>query len=124
MRITLEDAAKYWAHPSQRQDGGLPDWAAYYAQDGVCIMLHPMPGVGVFMAHIGVEPRAWGHVTQPCKALLAEAMADLGAERFVTWIDENNRAVVALCRRIGAELDGRLPLASPILMYGWAQKWV
>lgn len=97
----------------------MPDWAAYYAQDGVCIMLHPMPANRVFMAHIGVEPRAWGHVTAPCKALLAEAMADLGADRILMWFPENNRAVAALCRRIGAELDGRLPLASPFLMYGW-----
>lgn len=102
----------------------MPDWAAYYAQDGVCLMIHPMPCAGVFMAHIGVEPRTWGKVVGPCKALLAEVMADLNAVRIVTWFPENNRAVAALCRRIGAELDGRLPLATPVLMYGWAQKWV
>lgn len=71
------------------------------------------------MAHIGVVPEAWGRVTEPCKSLLIEAASDLRAVRFVTWFSERNRAVAALCRRIGAELDGRLPLADPLLMYGW-----
>lgn len=124
MRITRAEAVRFWSHPSQKADGPLPEWAAYYARDGVCLMVHPMPAHGVFMVHIGVFPQAWGRVTEPALALLNEIWADLKATRLVTWLPESNRHATALCRRLGAELDGRLPLAEPLACYGWSAKWV
>lgn len=94
-------------------------WAIYHALGGVCLLAHPMPLDGLWMVHLGVLPSAWGKVTEPAHELLKEIWADLSAERIAAWVHEDNRHVAALCRRVGFELDGRLPLARPILMFGW-----
>jgi RimJ/RimL family protein N-acetyltransferase len=53
------------------------------------------------------------------RAILQAFALESGAERIVGWIEERNRAALAMCRRIGFEVDGRLPLAEPALMIGW-----
>lgn len=123
MRITADAAREYFSHPTQIRKGGdpanLPAWAAYYAERGVCLLFHPMPSDGLWMVHIGVIPSAWGSVTGPARELMAEAWADLKMQRIVAWAPDTNRAVAALCKRIGFEIDGRLPLARPLTLYGW-----
>ena len=66
MRIGIDEARQYFAHPSQQKNGispeTLPVWAVYYASGGVCLLTHPMPQDGLWMVHIGVMPGAWGKV--------------------------------------------------------------
>ena len=122
MRITIDEARQYFAHPSQRNNADpetLPVWAVYHALGGVCLLAHPMPLDGLWMVHLGVLPSAWGRVTEPARELLKEISAENRVERMLAWVPEDNRHVAALCRRVGFELDGRLPLARPLLMYGW-----
>ena len=40
-----------------------------------------------------------------------------GEDRLL--LKESNRAVLAMSRRVGFEVDGRLPLAEPVTLLGW-----
>lgn len=125
MKITVEAAREYFAHPSQLRHSmieapeDLPDWATYYAIGGVCGGFHPGHWSGLLMGHIGVKPHAWGHVTADARAVLGEAWAAENPERIAGWVKDSNRPMQALCRRLGMEIDGHLPLAEPVTLYGW-----
>lgn len=119
MRIGLEEARAFWAHPSQHDYGMSADdlpVMAYYAQGGVCLAFEASPLPGVWFVHVGVKPEVWGFVDAPAKWLLREFAADFGATRVVAWIEERKRHAAALARRVGFDLDGRFP---GVLMFGW-----
>jgi RimJ/RimL family protein N-acetyltransferase len=63
---------------------------------------------------------ARGRGDEAAKAILRSFSAEVGAERIIGWVREDNRAVLAMSRRVGFEVDGRLPLAEPVLMLGWS----
>ena len=46
---------------------------------------------------------------QGCRAILPAFSAEVGAERIIGWVQEDNRAVLAMSRRVGFEIDGQLP---------------
>ena len=125
MRIGLEEARQYWAHPSQADRGytgaDLPEWGDYWAEGGVCLMVHQSLWPGVLMAHLGVKPEAWGKAVEPVRRLLGEIMESEKPERIIAWVPESNRAVIALLWRIGAVQDGGMPLQSgAVLQFGWS----
>ena len=113
MRVSLDAARAYFAHPSQHSHGGtdadLPDWADYFAGDGVCIVVHPSFWPGVWMIHVGAKPGAWGRIDATCRGLIDEAFEKTGAVRLVGWIAENNRAAISFARRCGFVVDGGFP---------------
>lgn len=123
--LTPAQAAPYFAHPTQRRgarlpDGqALPDFCVYRVLDGVCGAFHQAIWPGAWVGHIGVLPTAWGHVDGPAGQILRDFAAEVGAERILAVFPERNRAVAAMCRRLGFETDGRLPLAEPVLIMGW-----
>lgn len=120
--ITAKEAAPFFAHHSQQIDGVAydpPESMAYLACGGVCLAFHPALWPGVYMVHLGAMPSAWGRVDKPADAILRAAWADLSPARIIAWVKESNRLTVALCKRLGFELDGQLPLAAPVLCYGW-----
>lgn len=123
MRITASEAEAFFAHPTQRKgamlSGPLPDAAEYYACGDVCGVFHWGHWPGVMMAHVGVKPQAWGRTIDPAKAILAAAWQDHDPERMVAFIKQRNRATCKFAERIGFEPDGRLPLADPVMIYGW-----
>lgn len=124
MKLTPAEAAPFFAHPSQRKaamldDGPLPDFCEYRASGGVCGAFHPAFWPGVWMGHIGVLPQAWGQVDEAAARIVADFAAEQNAARIVGWVKESNRAMLAMCRRIGFEIDGRLPLDEPVAMLGW-----
>jgi hypothetical protein len=125
MRISPADAVIYFAHPTQRRESFLPegeappDWCVYYAKDGVCLAFHGQFWPGVYQVHIGVLPGTWGHTTEPVKVMLRQFAVDENAQRVVAWVKESNRAVIALARRCGFEIDGRVPVDIPALILGW-----
>lgn len=97
----------------------LPDALNYYACDGVCLATHWGPWPGVLMVHLAAMPAAWGGTTGATKALLREAWEAETPERISGWVKEENRPIQALCRRVGMQIDGRLPLLQPVILYGW-----
>ena len=121
--MTPAEAAPYFAHPSQRRAnmlvGDMPNHCQYLARDGVCLAFHSQFWWGVWQVHIGVLPEAWGKTVEPVKAILAAFWEEQQPTRIVAWMKESNRAVVALAKRAGFEIDGRLDLAEPVLMMGW-----
>lgn len=125
MKITRAEAEAYFAHPSQLRGGmiespdDLPEWCRYYAQGGVCLIAHGGHWPGLVMVHLGAKPEAWGGVTIPARELLAEIWATESPERIAGWVKDNNRPMAALCRRLAMKIDGRLPLAVPVTLYGW-----
>lgn len=125
MKISRDEARAFFAHPSQLRAAmldspdQLPESLTYYAKGGVCLATHWGHWPGVLMGHIAALPSAWGRVTEPGLALLHEAWAAEQPERIVGWVKERNRAMCALCARLGMKIDGRLPLAEPVILYGW-----
>lgn len=125
MKITVDEARPYFAHKSQQSFGitenDLPDWMEYRAEGNVCLAFQSMPWPGVWMVHIMVKPDAWGNTTDPAKRLLHAFWNEAQAAHVVTWIPTNNRAAIALARRVGGRLEGQM--ANGIDMYGWRPEW-
>ena len=121
--ITSTEAAPYFAHPSQQRASGLigepEDWMHYRAAGDFCGAFHLNLWPGIWMGHLAAKPGAWGKCDQDALAILRGFSAEVNAARIIGWVKESNRAVLALCRRIGFETDGRLPLADPVMMIGW-----
>lgn len=89
----------------------------YRACDGFCMAFHWV-WPGVWEAHMGALPGVC-RVDAAMKALLQAYALESGAERIIGRIEESNRPALALCRRVGCVVDGRLPLAEPVVMIGW-----
>jgi RimJ/RimL family protein N-acetyltransferase len=125
MRITVDDARAYFAHPSQQRASmidadDLPaEGVEYWAKDGVCGLFHPANWQGVWMAHYGVKPEAWGHAIAPAKAILTAFWNEKQPARVIGWTKESNRAALAFARRLGFTVDGRMDLPEPVIMQGW-----
>lgn len=123
MRITRDEAEAYFSDPVQRKaamlDGPLPDFCTYYATGGVCGCFHKGPWPGLIIGHIGVKREALGAVDAPALAILRHVWAAEQPERIGGWIKESNRAMRALCLRLGMKLDGRLDMPDPVLLFGW-----
>lgn len=119
MIISVDEARAYYAHPSQHvgvTPEELPDWMEYWAEEGVCIVFHPMPAPDVWMAHLGVKPEAWGNTLEPTKRILQAFWGEKQPKRIVAWIDDHRRAAIALARKAGAVVDGQFP---GTIMLGW-----
>lgn len=126
MKISVEDARKYWEHPTQHCRGctgdDLQEWADYWADGPVCIMTYEVTWPGVLTAHIGVLPEAWGNAVEPVKRLLEEIWHEQGPERITAHMEEKNRLACKLVERAGAEIDGRMPISGgTIIQYGWTK---
>lgn len=123
MRITAQEAEAFFSHPSQRKaamlDGPLPEHFQYHAIGPVCGVFHGAAWPGVVMGHIGVNPSGWGALDASALAVLQEAWDEYQPDRIIGWVKESNRAMRALCLRLGFEIDGRLPLPEPVICYGW-----
>lgn len=119
MIITVDEARAYFAHPSQHvrvTPDDLPDGLEYWADSGVCLVLHPTAAADVWMAHIGVKPEAWGKTTEPTRRILEAFWRAKQTRRIVAWINDHRRAAIALARKAGAVTDGQFP---GTIMLGW-----
>lgn len=126
MKITVDEARAYFAHPSQQKASmitpdQLPETGViYYAKDGVCVCFHDAHWPRVVMAHYAVKPEVWGKAIGPARAILAAFRADHQPEAIIGWTAETNRAAVAFARRLGFEEYGRLELPSGTVI---KQRW-
>jgi hypothetical protein len=94
----------------------------YRTLDGLCGAFHMHLWPGVWMGHLGALPGV-RRVDGAAVAILQAYAAEVGAERIIGWVKASNRPMLALCRRIGFEIDGTLPLAEPVVMVGWRPQW-
>jgi hypothetical protein len=119
-RLNGKQAAAYFWHPAGTVDGAtfvdVPG-VDYRACDGLCGAFQCY-WPGVWMGHMGALPGVAG-VDTAMRAILESYALETGAQRIIGWIKESNRPALALCRRVGFETDGRLPLAEPLIMVGW-----
>lgn len=116
--LTVDEALPFFWHPYHGDMRGN-DWMEYRACEGVCGAFHQHLWPGVWMGHLGAKLSARGNTLEPTKAILRSFADEVGAERIIGWVREDNRATLALCRRAGFEIDGRLPLSVPVLTIGW-----
>lgn len=120
--LTLQEAMPYFWHPAHGDMSG-EDWMQFRAFGGVCGAFHQHLWPGVWMVHVGMLKDSKGRGDEAAKVILQYFAAEAGAERIIGWVKESNRAVLAMSRRVGFEIDGRLPLAEPVIMLGWGPKW-
>ena len=120
MKITVDEARAYFAHPSQHDNGlvepELSEFMEYWAKDGVCLCFHPAIIPSITVVHIGVKREAWGSTTDPTREILQAYWAEHQPRRIVAWIETKRKHAIALARRVGFIEDGRLP---DIIMMGW-----
>ena len=123
MRITRDEAEAFFAHSSQRRaamlTGPLPDIGSYFASGGVCGLFHGAPWPGMIVGHIGVKPGAWGGLDYDAHEVLHEAWAAMKPQLITGWIKADNRAMRALCLRIGMMECGRFGMPAPVLIFQW-----
>ena len=121
MRIPVDAARSYWAHPSQQIMGITPealpdDGVEYWAEGDVCLGFHRAHWPDVWMVHIAVKPPAWGKTQAPVQRLLAAFWNDKQPLRIIAWVQDSNRSTLALARRCGFADDGAFP---GVRMIGW-----
>lgn len=119
-KVAVDEARDFFADPSQHVLGttpdNLPDWAEYWACEGICGVFHRAPWPDVWMAHYGVKPEYRGQYVAPAKAILRAFWDAHKPNRIVGWTEESNRAALAFNRRIGFSQDGAFP---GVIMQGW-----
>lgn len=120
MRITPQEAAPYFWHRNCALHGEIPEWAFCHAAGGVCGAFHWAPWPGWLQVHVGVMPQVRGRADEAALRLLHEAWEEHEPERIAALFKESNRPVAALCRRLGFQDDGRLPMREPVIIMGWA----
>lgn len=126
MRITVDEAREYFAHPSQQVFGIKPEYLPgdpfeYWADGPLCGVVHPSFWPRVWVVHFAAKPEGWGHVTEPAKRLLREFWEEKQPDRLIGWTPANLRGALALTRRVGFIEDGRLPLpGGDVVMSGWS----
>lgn len=127
MKITVDQARTYLAHPSQQIYNSKPEvlpetGVEYYAVGPVCGMFHRAAWPGVWMAHYAVKPDKWGHLVPPAKRVLSEFWDTERPDRIIGWTPKENRAALAFSKRLGFVIDGEMNLPSgKIIMQGWAK---
>ena len=125
MKITVDEARKYFAHPSQHYMGitpdNLPEKGFEYRADGaLCLVFHASFWPGVYMVHCAAMPEGWGTLTEPGKRLLRAFYEEKQATRLIAWTPRSKRGALALARRCGFIEDGRFPVSDDeIIMQGW-----
>lgn len=125
MKITADEAREYLLHPTQQVYGltpeKLPEFGVeYYADGPLCGMFHASHWPGVWQFHIGAKPEGWGHLVAPARRILRTFWDEQNPVRVTAWIEERNRLTLALARRVGFRIDGKLPLpGGAIIMNGW-----
>jgi hypothetical protein len=118
--LTAQDAREYFTDPACGLIGDDPaEWMDFRALGGVCGAFHRHLWPGVWMGHLGALRGALGQTTEPAKMILQSYAAEVGAARIIGWVEQKNRPMLALARRIGFTVDGVMPLASPVAMLGW-----
>ena len=125
MKITVDEARGFFAHPSQQVFGITPDTLPgepfeYWAHGHVCGVAHMAPHPGVWMVHMAVKPEGWGRAVESGRLLLREFWTEKQPKRLIGWTPSNMRAAWAFARRCGFVDDGRMPLGDyDIIMSGW-----
>ena len=124
--LLAADARPFFDHPTQRRGASVDpaelhdNGILYRACGPVCGAFHAAPWPGVWMAHYGVKPEAWGQARDPARAILRAFWDEMQPARIVGWTKESNRAAIAFARRIGFTVDGRLDLqGGAVIMQGW-----
>ena len=125
MIITVDEARAYFAHPSQQLGGLSPDnlptdGVEYWADEGICGAFHLAMWPGVYMAHYGVNPQAWGRLEAPAKRILTAFWQARQPQRIIGWTLASNRHAMSFAKRIGFTVDGQMPLSTDtLIMQGW-----
>ena len=122
MQITAAQAAPFFTTQRKGAMAGMespPDWLEYYAKDGVCGAFHTAFWPGVIMMHLGAMPESWGRLDNAVQDVINMAIAGRDVHRVIAWVSDENKAVLALARRVGWTIDGRLSLPEPVTMIGF-----
>lgn len=119
MRITVDEARAYFAHPSQQLFGITPDalpaeGVEYWADGPLCGVFHCAPWPGCWMAHYAAKPEGWGRLDRHAKAILVAFWDDKQPAAIIGWTEKTNRAALAFARRIGFREDGDLPFVTQV----------
>jgi hypothetical protein len=126
LKIDVETAREYFAHPTQQKGSmvtpeRLPEAGVIYAaKGGVCVCFHDAHWPGVAMVHHAVKPEVWGKADAPALEILHWFCGLYKPETIIGWTKESNRAALAFARRLGFEEYGRLELPSGAVI---KQRW-
>lgn len=129
LRISVDEARAYFAHASQQKANCAPDSLPdegfqYWADGGVCAVFHQAHWPGVWMAHYGVKPEAWGRTTSPAKAILTAFWQAQQPSLIIGWTNHDNRAALSFAKRIGFIETGRMVLDNEtVIQQSWRPQW-
>lgn len=125
-KISAAEARPYFDHPTQRHAGMIDpadlhdNGIEYWANGPMCAAFHAAQWPGVLMAHHGCKPKAWGSAAILARELLLHVWGEKSPDLIIGWTKESNRAAVAMARRAGFVVDGKLNLPDgAVLMQSW-----
>ena len=126
MKITVDEARGFFAHPSQQVFGITPTRfrvsRSSIGRTGMCAAWLMAPHPGVWMVHGGKAGRV-GPSRRKRQASAARIL-DRKATETPHWLDPSNlRAAWAFARRCGFVEDGRMPLGDYDIIMRWVAKW-
>lgn len=128
MKITVDEARKFFADKSQQVFGITPETLPdegfeYWASGPACCVFHISPWPKVFMVHIAVKPEGLGCIDRHVMDMIEDFWMEKSPERIVAWVHSTRRLVLSLGKRCGFVEDGRFPVSDgEIAMIGWSWK--
>lgn len=123
MRISVDEARPFFAHPSQQKGfdpADLPsEGVEYWASGPVCGVFRDFCWPRVLDVHCGVKPEGWGHTVPHARNILREVWEHHRPDLIVALTHESNRATLAFNRRCGFAVVGPLPVPERVIIQSW-----
>ncbi|MGA0613423.1 hypothetical protein [Paracoccus sp. KR1-242] len=105
-RISVEEAAQFFAHPSQQIYGAAPDNLPgepfmYYASGPFCGAAHPGPLRDVWIVDYAVKPEGWGNLVEHARNVLRMHWDTVQPASLIGFTRTDLRHALAFMRRVG-----------------------
>lgn len=128
MRISRDEARRFWAHPSQQIFGMTPDLLPdepfiYFASGPFCGVAHPGPLRGVWIVDYAALPEGRGHLIQHARTVANECIEVTGATSLMGLTRTDLRLAISFITRVGFEKIGTITASNGEFVISKYRSW-